>query len=171
MSKKSLERMESRHVFVTGGLLQMGEIRALYLILDDSTKGLMMKMSTQKSPVVNGLRDISMQEFWRNPLLPAETLQAKLNGIPVDVKLFHELAEEIQLIRELLLAFGSRRYGAISLLAIVDILQAVDYFLVLNDGTPDTRGNGYADDAEVIHRAFVKHEAELRAFKDWLRTQ
>ena len=51
--------------------------------------------------------------------------------------------------------------------AMVDILQA-DYFLVLNDYTPDSRENGYADDAEVVHRAFVKHEAELRAFEEWL---
>jgi hypothetical protein len=138
-----------------------------------SEKGLMMKMMTmtRKSPVVNGLRDISVGEFWRNPLLPAETLQEKLNGIPVDGKLFPELSEEIQLIQELLFAYGSRRYGAISLLAMVDILQAADYFLVLQDANPDSRENGYADDAEIVHRAVVKHEAELRAFKEWLRAQ
>jgi hypothetical protein len=130
-----------------------------------------MKNNTRKSPVVNGLRDISMVEFWSNPLLPAETLQTKLNGSPVDAKLFPQLAQEIRLIQELLFAFGSRRYGAISMLAIVDILQAADYFLVVDDGTPDSRDDGYADDAEVVHRAFVKHEAEIRAFKEWLRVQ
>jgi len=130
-----------------------------------------MKKTTPKSPVVNGLRDISMLEFWSNPLLPAETLRAKLNGSPVDVKLFHQLSEEIQLIQELLFAFGSRRYGAISLLAMVDLLQAADYFIILDDGTPDSRAEGYADDAVVVHKAFVKHEGELRAFKDWLRAQ
>jgi hypothetical protein len=131
----------------------------------------MMKNSTRKSPIVNGLRDISMSEYWSNPLLPAETLQAKLNGSPVDVKQFPQLCEEIQLVQELLFAFGSRRYGAISMLAMVDILQAADYFLVVNDATPDSREDGYADDAEVVHRAFVKHEAEFRAFKEWLRKQ
>lgn len=130
-----------------------------------------MKNNTRKSPVVNGLRDISMLEYWSNPLLPAETLRAKLNGSPVDAKQFPQLSEEIQLVQELLFAFGSRRYGAISMLAMVDILQAADYFLVLNDRTPDSREDGYADDAEVVHRAFVKHEAEIRAFKDWLRAQ
>ncbi len=130
-----------------------------------------MKKIARKSPVVNGLRDISMSEFWSNPLLLAETLQAKLNGSPVDAKKFPRLFEEIQVVRELLFAFGSRRYGAISMRAMVDILQATDYFLVLNDYTPDSRENGYADDAEVVHRAFVKHEAELRAFKEWLRAQ
>jgi uncharacterized membrane protein YkvA (DUF1232 family) len=130
-----------------------------------------MKTDAPKSPVLNGLRDISMTEFWSNPLLPAETLQAKLNGSPVGAKLFPKLAEEIQLIQELLFAFGSRRYGAVSMLAIVDILQAVDYFLVVNDYTPDSRHDGYADDAEVVHRALVKHEGEMLAFKKWLRTQ
>jgi hypothetical protein len=131
----------------------------------------MMKKSTRKAPVLNGLRDITAGELWRNPLLPAETLQEKLNGIPVDVKLFPQLSEEIQLMQELLFAFGSRRYGEVSLLAMVDILQAADYFLVLNDRTPDSREDGYADDAEVVHRAFVKHETEIRAFKEWLRAQ
>ena len=124
-----------------------------------------------KSPVTNGLRDISLQEFWSNPLLPAETLQAKLNGIPVDPKVFPQLAEEIRLIQELLFAFGSRRYGAISLLAIVDILLAVDYFISLDDGTPDSKEDGYADDAVVVHKAVLKHEAELKAFKQWLHSQ
>lgn len=131
----------------------------------------MMKKVTRKSPLVNGLRDISMLEFWSNPRLPAETLQAKLNGTPVDAKLFPQLAEEIRLVQELLFAFGARRYGAISLLAMVDILQATDYFLNVNDFTPDSRDDGYADDAEVMHRVFVKHEAELRAFKEWLRAR
>ena len=127
-----------------------------------------MKNNTRKSPITNGLRDISMAEYWSNPLLPAETLQAKLNGSPVDAKQFPQLSEEIQLVQELLFAMGSRRYGAISMLAMVDILQATDYFLVVDDGTPDSRDDGYADDAEVVHRVFVKHEAEFRAFKEWL---
>jgi hypothetical protein len=139
--------------------------------LNCSKKGSMMKQIARKSPVLNGLRDISLGEFWRNPLLPAETLQEKLNGSPVDVKRFPQLSEEIQLVKELLLAFGTRRYGAISMLAMVDILQAADYFLVLDDGKPDSKDDGYADDAEVVHRAFVKHEGELRAFKEWLRVQ
>jgi hypothetical protein len=50
-------------------------------------------------------------------------------------------------VQELLFAFGSRRYGAISMLAMADILQATDYFLVLNDSNPDSRQDGYADDA------------------------
>jgi hypothetical protein len=130
-----------------------------------------MKNITRKSPIVNGLRDISMVEYWSNPLLPAETLQAKLNGSPVDARRFPQLSEEIRLVQELLFAFGSRRYGAISMLAMVDILQAADYFLVVDDGTPDSRDDGYADDAEAVHRVFVKHADELSAFKEWLRKQ
>ena len=130
-----------------------------------------MKKTAKKDPIVNGLRDISLAEFWSNPLLPAETLRAKLNGSPVDAKRYPQLSEEIQVVRELLLAFGSRRYGAISMLAIVDVLQATDYFLVLNDFTPDSREGGYSDDAEVLHRVFVKHEAEILAFKKWLHSQ
>jgi uncharacterized membrane protein YkvA (DUF1232 family) len=131
----------------------------------------MMKRITRKSPVVNGLRDISMGEFWQNPLLAAETLREKLNGSPVDGKQFPQLAKEIPVVQELLFALGTRRYDAISLLATVDILQAVDYFLVLDDFTPDSRTGGYADDAEVVHRVFVKHEREIRAFQEWLRVQ
>jgi len=130
-----------------------------------------MKNNTRKSPITNGLRDISMAEYWSNPLLPAETLQAKLNGSPVDAKQFPQLSEEIQLVQELLFAFGSRRYGTISMLAMVDILKATDYFLMVDDGTPDSRDDGYADDAEIVHRAFVKHEAEFRVFKEWLLKQ
>ncbi|MGO8697729.1 MAG: hypothetical protein ACLQVY_08440 [Limisphaerales bacterium] len=130
-----------------------------------------MKKTAKKEPVVNGLRDISVAEFWGNPRLPAETLQAKLNGSPVDAKRYPQLSVEIQLVQELLFAFGSRRYGAISMLAMVDVLQAVDYFLVLNDFTPDSREGGYADDAEVVHRVFVKHETEMLAFKKWLHSQ
>ncbi|HTA29894.1 MAG TPA: hypothetical protein VK731_05385 [Candidatus Cybelea sp.] len=125
----------------------------------------------RKSPVIKGLRDVSLSELWRNPLLPAETLREKLNGSPVDAKQFPQLAKEIQVVQELLFALGTRRYTALSLLATVDILQAVDYFLVLDDFTPDSRKDGYADDAEVMHRAFVKHESEIRAFQEWLRVQ
>jgi len=131
----------------------------------------MMKKVTRKSPVVNGLRDISMGEYWQNPLLLAEALREKLNGSPVDVKEYPQLAKEIQVIQELLFALAARRYGAISLLATVDIFQAVDYFLVLDDFTPDSRKGGYDDDAEVVHRAVVKHESEIRAFEAWLRVQ
>jgi len=131
----------------------------------------MMKSMPRKSPVVNGLRDISMGEFWQNPLVPAETLREKLNGSPVDAKQFPQLAKEIQVVQELLFALGTRRYAAISVLATLDILQAVNYFLVLDDFTPDSRKDGYADDAEVVHRVFVKHEIEIRAFQEWLRVQ
>jgi len=131
----------------------------------------MIKTNAQKSPVRNGLKDISVDEFWKNPFLLVEALQEKLNGVPVDVKLYPGLSEEIQLFKELLSAFAARRYGAISLLAIIDVLQAVDYFLVLNDFNPDSRDHGYDDDAEVVHRAFIKHEVEMCAFKKWLRVR
>lgn len=130
-----------------------------------------MKTTAQKTPARNGLKDISLDEYWKNPLLPVEALQEKLIGIPVDVKIYPKLSEEIQLFKELLRAFATRRYGAISLLAIIDVLQAVDYFLVLGDFNPDSRDHGYDDDAEVVHRAFLKHEIELRAFEKWLRNQ
>src|SRR5208282_6678773 len=127
-----------------------------------------MKTIAQKFPARNGLKDISVDDFWKNPLLPMEALQEKLNGIPIDVKKHPRLSDEIQLFEELLGAVATRRYGAISLLALVDVLQAVDYFLVLGDFNPDSRDGGYDDDAEVVHRAFLKHEVELRAFKEWL---
>jgi hypothetical protein len=130
-----------------------------------------MKTTPQKSPVRNGLKDVSMDEFWKNPLLPVDALQEKLNGVPVDAKMYPRLSKEIQLFKELLSAIGTRRYGAISLLAIIDVLQAVDYFLVLDDFNPDSRDHGYDDDAEVVHRAFLKHESALRAFEEWLRPQ
>ena len=130
-----------------------------------------MKTASPKAPARIGLKDISMDEFWRNPLLPVDALQEKLNAVPVDAKMYPGLSKEIQLFKELLSAFGTRRYGAISLLAIVDVLQAVDYFLVLDDFNPDSRDHGYDDDAEVVHRVFLKHEIALRAFEKWLRLQ
>ncbi len=130
-----------------------------------------MKPTAQKSPARNGLKDISASDFWSNPLLPVDALEEKLKGIPVDAKVYPALSEEIQLFKELLRAFAMRRYGKISLLAIVDVLQAVDYFLVLGDFNPDSRDRGYDDDAEVVHKVFVKHEVEMRAFKKWLQEQ
>jgi hypothetical protein len=130
-----------------------------------------MKTTAPKYPARNGLKDISADEYWRNPLLPVEALKEKLIGVPVDAKMYPKLAEEIQLFKELLTAFATRRYGAISLLAILDVFQAVDYFLVTNDFNPDSRDHGYDDDAEVVHRAFIKHENELSAFKKWLIAQ
>ncbi len=128
-----------------------------------------MKTIPQKSPARNGLRDISVSDFLRNALSPVEALQEKLTGIPVDAKRYPKLSEEIQLFQELLREVVTRRYGAISLLALVDVLQAVDYFLVLGDFNPDSRDGGYDDDAEVVHRVFLKHKVELGAFKEWLR--
>jgi hypothetical protein len=131
----------------------------------------MMKPIAQKSPARNGLKDISVNDLWKNPLLPVEALREKLNGIPVDIKTYPRLSVEIQLFKELLRAVATRRYGTISLLAMMDVLQAVDYFLVLGDFNPDSRDGGYDDDAEVVHRAFLKHEIEMRAFEKWLRLQ
>jgi hypothetical protein len=130
-----------------------------------------MKTVAHKSPARNGLKDITVGEFLKNPLLPAEALEEKLRSLPVDVKKFPRLAHEIQVLKDLLFAVGTRRYGAMSLLAMVEILQAVDYFLVLGDENPDSRTDGYSDDAEVVHRAFVKHDIELRAFKEWSSKQ
>jgi hypothetical protein len=130
-----------------------------------------MKPTAQKSPARNGLKDISASEFWSNPLLPVEAIEEKLKGIPVEVKVYPVFSEEIQLFKQLLRAYAMRRYGKISLLAMIDVLQAVDYFLVLGDFNPDSRDRGYDDDAEVVHKVFVKHEIEMRAFKKWLREQ
>jgi hypothetical protein len=129
----------------------------------------MTKPNTQKSPARNGLKDISLDEFWKNPLLPVEAIEDKLKGIPIEVREYPVFSEEIKLYKQLLLAFATRRYGKISLLAIVDVLQAVDYFLVLGDRNPDSRDGGYDDDAEISHRVFLKHETELRAFEQYLR--
>ena len=131
----------------------------------------MMNTVIHRSPVINGLRDISIGDYWHNPIILAETLREKLNGSPVDAKQYPQLAKEIKVVQELLLALGTRRYSAISLRATVDIFQAVDYFLVMDDFTPDSREGGYTDDAEVLHKAFLKNENELRAFEEWLRAQ
>jgi hypothetical protein len=139
--------------------------------LNETNRRFMTKSTAQKSPVRNGLKDISANDFWKDPLLPVEALEQKLAGIPVDTKAYPILSEEIHLFKELLRAYATRRYGAISLLAMIDVFQAVHYFLVLGDFNPDSRDHGYDDDAEVVHRVFLKHEIELRAFKEWLRAQ
>jgi hypothetical protein len=128
-----------------------------------------MKTVAQKSPVRNGLKDVAVSDIWKHPLFLVEVLEEKLKGIPVNAKVYPLLSVEIQLFKELLRAIATRRYGKISLLALIDVLQAVDYFLVLGDFNPDSRDRGYDDDAEVVHRAFVKHEIELRVFEEWLR--
>jgi len=130
-----------------------------------------MNATTKRSPVRNGLKDISLEELWKNSLLLADVLKEKLQGLPVNPKKFPLLAQEVQVMQELLLAVGTRRYGKLSLLAFVDILQALDGFLVLGDENPDTRADGYKDDAQLVHHAFVQHETEIRAFKEWLRAQ
>jgi len=130
-----------------------------------------MKTIVRKTPIRNGLKDISMDEFWKDPLIVVETIQQKLKGLPIDPQNNPAFAKEMSTVMELLRAIGTRRYGKISFLASLDLLQSAHYFLVLGDRTPDSQADGYNDDAEVLHQAFLKHQTEIREFEQWLRTQ
>ena len=130
-----------------------------------------MTMTARKAPVRNGLRDVSMDEFWKEPLIVVDTIQQKLAGLPIDPKKNPRFAKQMSTALELLRAIGTRRYGRISFLATLDLLQAAHYFLLLGDRKPDSQNEGYRDDAEVLHQAFTKHEAELQEFERWLQGQ
>jgi len=133
--------------------------------------GQTMASNFQKAPLRNGLRDVLMDDFWKDPLIVVDTLHQKLNGLPIDKKKNPTLAQEMRTALELLRAVGTRRYGKISFLAILDLLQAAHYFLLLSDRTPDSEEDGYKDDAEVLHQAFSKHVEEIREFEAWFRGQ
>ena len=124
-------------------------------------------MTMQKAPVRNGLRDISMSEFWKDPLVVADTVERKLAELPIDQRKLPEFARQMAEVTRLLRAVGRRQYGSISLLAVLDILLAVDYFLVLEDELPDSLDSGYEDDAQNLAAVFAKHQAELKAFRVW----
>jgi hypothetical protein len=125
-------------------------------------------MMTQKAPIRNGLRDISMSAFWKDPLVVADTVERKLAELPIDQRRLPKFARQMAEVTCLLRAIGRRQYGSISLLAVLDILLAVDYFLVLQDELPDSLDKGYEDDARKLAAVFAKHQAELKEFQIWL---
>ncbi len=132
--------------------------------------GTRMTTHIKRAPVRNGLRDITVGDLWTDPLIVAETLQTKLNGLPIDQKKFPQFVEQMRMAVELLRCTGSKRYSRFSLLALVDLLQAVHYFLALEDHTPDGRDDGYKDDAEVLRQVFARHEAEIKEFEEWFKS-
>ena len=112
-----------------------------------------------------------MDELWKDPLIVVETIHEKLQAIPIDPKKDPRFAAQMSSAQELLRALGTRRYGKISCLAALDLLQAAHYFLVLGDRNPDSQDGGYEDDAEVLNQVFIKHEGEIREFERWLQAQ
>jgi hypothetical protein len=127
--------------------------------------------TASKAPLRNGLRDISMDDFWKDPLIVADTLHEKVKALPIDPKKHPGLARQVSALIELLRAIGTRRYGRISVLAVLDFLQAAHYFLLLGDRKPDSQSDGYKDDAEVLDQAFTKHATEIGEFERWLRAR
>lgn len=128
-------------------------------------------MSVGKAPIRNGLRDISIRDLLAEPSLLLDTLEKKLEGLPVDARKYGEFAVQLNETARLLRAVMTRTYTDISLLAIIDLLQAVDYVLVLQDDTPDSLAGGYQDDAQKVQEVFAKHKAELDLFRTWHRRQ
>jgi len=109
-----------------------------------------------------------MSEFWKDPLVVADTVVHKLAELPIDERRLPAFARQMAEVTSLLKAVGKRQYGSISLLAVLDILLAVDYFLVLEDELPDSSDNGYEDDARKLAAVFAKNQAELKEFQGWL---
>lgn len=127
----------------------------------------MMMETIKRCPVRNGLHDISMEEFWRNPLIVCETLERKLRGLPVERARYPVFDGQIVDTLHLLRAVALRKYGRISMRAVNDLLGAVDYFLVLRDAREDSREDGYDDDAATLRDVFARHAAELAEFRRW----
>jgi hypothetical protein len=124
-------------------------------------------MSVEKAPIRNGLRDISIRELVAEPSLLLDTLEKKLEGLPVDARKYGDFAVRMDETARILRAVMTRTYTDISLLALVDLLQAVDYVLVLQDDTPDSLADGYQDDAQKLREVFVKHKMEIDQFRAW----
>ena len=124
-------------------------------------------MIMQKTPLRNGLRDVTMSDFWKDPLVVVDNVERKLAELPIDQAKLPQFARQMAEVTCLLRAVGQRQYGSISLLAVLDILLAVDYFLVLEDDVPDSLDNGYADDARELAALFAEHQAELKEFRVW----
>jgi hypothetical protein len=120
-----------------------------------------------KCPIQNGLRDISMEDYWRNPLVVCETAERKMRGLPIDRARFPALADQVVDALHLLQAVALRNYGAISMRAFHDVLAALDHFLVLRDDCDDSRVDGYADDAGHLNEVFARHTEELEIFRRW----
>ena len=53
------------------------------------------------------------------------------------------------------------------MLAVLDLLLAVDYFLILRDERADSEDHGYDDDAEKLNNVFKKHADEIQKFRVW----
>jgi hypothetical protein len=126
-----------------------------------------MSSHDEKSPVRNGLRDITILEFFREPLMVTELVEFKLTGLAVNVARQPAFADQIHDVLRLLQAVSSRHYGHLSMLALLDILQAVDYFLVLTDEKRDSETDGYEDDAKILAQVFEKHKEEINKFRLW----
>jgi len=128
-------------------------------------------MSAQKAPIRNGLRDITLGELLEQPAILLDTLQEKLEGLPVSARKYGEFSLQLDDTVRLLRAITSRSYTDLSLLALVDLLHAVNYFLVLEDDTPDSQLDGYQDDAQAFAEVFTAHKEELDKFRAWHRRQ
>ncbi len=104
-----------------------------------------------------------MSEFWKDPLVVVDNVERKLAELPIDERKLPEFAHQMADVRRLLRAVGQRQYGSISLLAVLDLLLAMDYFLVLEDELPDSLDGGYKDDAGRLASVFAIHQAETEA--------
>ena len=112
-----------------------------------------------------------MEDWWNDPQVVVAALESKLHGLPVDRRSNPALDIEIHKTLRLLGAIASRSYGKISMLAVLDLLLAVDYFLVLQDKQRDSHECGYDDDEDALQKVFKKHESEFEKFCLWFNRQ
>ncbi|PWU21383.1 MAG: hypothetical protein C5B50_01875 [Verrucomicrobia bacterium] len=128
-------------------------------------------MARQKAPIRNGLRDITVAECANDPAMLAELVERKRQELPVNARKDQRFAQQLEDTVRLLQAVGARSYPQISLRAVLDVLLAVDYFLVLEDDCRDSRDQGYEDDAKELNEVFLKHQTELNEFRLWFSRQ
>ena len=65
-------------------------------------------MNTRRSPILNGLKDVSMEEWWRDPLIVATAIEEKLKGLPVDAAVNPAFDSQIRLTSRLLRAIATK---------------------------------------------------------------
>jgi hypothetical protein len=107
--------------------------------------------------MILGLDQITFRELKSSEKL-IESLRGKLCDLDPNAFSDQELARKANVLTELLRETLLDRYQALSVRAFAHIVVALDYFLVLHEGEPDsvldTLAGGYMDDLLRVNEVF-----------------
>ena len=124
--------------------------------------------------MILGLDQITFRELKSSEKL-IESLRDKLCDLDPNAFLDQELARKANVLTELLRETLLDRYQALSVRAFAHIVVALDYFLTLHEGEPDsvrdTLPGGYVDDLLRVNEVFRLFERDIAAFLDWKSRQ